>query len=84
VTAYLDELRDVIRRLHGVESSHIKSVPVKEFLEVRRSGKAQWKYLSCTAILKLRGSMHGRMKPMTQIIRSDTLLFYIFRQPCQQ
>ena len=30
MTAYLDELRDVIRRLHGVESSHIESVPVKE------------------------------------------------------
>ena len=30
MTAYLDELRDVIRRLHGVESSHVESVPVKE------------------------------------------------------
>jgi hypothetical protein len=30
VTEYLDELRNAIRRLHGVESSHIESVPVKE------------------------------------------------------
>jgi hypothetical protein len=30
VSAYLDELRDVIKRLHGVEATHLKSVPVKE------------------------------------------------------
>jgi hypothetical protein len=30
VSEYLDELRDVIRRLHGVESSHIETVSVKE------------------------------------------------------
>jgi hypothetical protein len=30
VSEYLDELRDVIRRLHGVESEHVRSVPVKE------------------------------------------------------
>jgi hypothetical protein len=27
---YIDELRDVIRRLHGVESTHVESIPVKE------------------------------------------------------
>lgn len=27
---YIKELRDAIRRLHGVESSHVESVPVKE------------------------------------------------------
>lgn len=27
---YVEELRDVIRRVHGVESQHIESVPVKE------------------------------------------------------
>lgn len=27
---YIRELRDVIRRLHGVEARHIKSVPVTE------------------------------------------------------
>lgn len=35
---YIEELRDVIQRLHGVESRHIDSVPVKEtFL-----GKTVW------------------------------------------
>jgi hypothetical protein len=28
--SYIEELRDVIRRLHGVEATHIESVPVKE------------------------------------------------------
>jgi hypothetical protein len=27
---YLDELRDVIRRLHGAEATHVESVPVEE------------------------------------------------------
>jgi hypothetical protein len=27
---YIEELRGMIRRLHGVESSHVESVPVKE------------------------------------------------------
>ncbi len=27
---YIEELRDVIRRIHGVESEHAESVPVKE------------------------------------------------------
>jgi len=30
VSAYLDELRDVIRKLHGAEPTHVESVPVKE------------------------------------------------------
>jgi hypothetical protein len=32
---YIEELRDVIRRLHGVESKHVESVPVKETFEGR-------------------------------------------------
>jgi hypothetical protein len=35
---YLDELRDVIRRLHGVESTHVESVPIKETFQ----GKTVW------------------------------------------
>ena len=27
---YIEELRDIIRRLHGAEATHIESVPVKE------------------------------------------------------
>jgi hypothetical protein len=30
---YIDELRDVIRRLHGVESTHVESVPIKEVFQ---------------------------------------------------
>jgi len=28
--SYIEELRDVIRRLHGAEATHVESVPVKE------------------------------------------------------
>lgn len=35
---YIEELQDVIRRLHGVESTHVESVPVKEVFE----GKTIW------------------------------------------
>ena len=31
----IEELRDVIRRLHGVESSHVASVPIKETFQGR-------------------------------------------------
>ena len=30
IVSYIDELKEVIRTLHGVESTHIESVPVKE------------------------------------------------------
>jgi hypothetical protein len=33
--SHIDELRDVIRRLHGVESTHVSSVPVKEAFQGR-------------------------------------------------
>ena len=32
---YVEELRDVIRRLHGVESRHLESVPIKETFQGR-------------------------------------------------
>lgn len=35
---YIEELKDVIRRLHGVESVHVESVPVKETFQ----GKTVW------------------------------------------
>ena|SRR5258708_2085640 len=35
---YIEELRDVIRRLHGAEATHIESVPVKE----THQGKTVW------------------------------------------
>lgn len=36
--SYILELRDVIRRLHGVDSRHIESVPIKEMFQ----GKTVW------------------------------------------
>jgi hypothetical protein len=35
---YIEELQDVIRRLQGVESSHVESVPIKETFQ----GKTVW------------------------------------------
>lgn len=36
--AYIEKLRDAIHRLHGVESEHVESVPVKETFQ----GKTVW------------------------------------------
>jgi hypothetical protein len=36
--SHIEELQDTIRRLHGVESNHIETVPVKEDFE----GKTVW------------------------------------------
>jgi hypothetical protein len=33
--SHIDELRDVIRRLHGVESTHVSSVPIREVFQGR-------------------------------------------------
>lgn len=38
MTEYLDELRGVIKKLHGVDSHHVESVPVKEVFK----GKTVW------------------------------------------
>lgn len=35
---YIEELQDVIRRLHGTESTHVETVPVKEVFE----GQTVW------------------------------------------
>ena len=35
---YIEELKEVIRRLHGVEATHRESVPVKEVFQ----GKTVW------------------------------------------
>lgn len=37
-STYIAELQTIIRRLHGVESRHLKSVPVKEMFQ----GKTVW------------------------------------------
>ena len=36
--SYIEELRDVIRRLHGVDAAHVESVPIKETFQ----GKTVW------------------------------------------
>ena len=36
--SYIQELQDVIRKLHGVDSKHVDSVPVKEVFQ----GKTVW------------------------------------------
>lgn len=35
---YIEELQDVIKRLHGVDSKHVESVPIKETFQ----GKTVW------------------------------------------
>ena len=71
MSAYLDELRDVIRRLHGVEATHVKSVPVKEMF----GGQTVWDGI--VEVFDLHGHpnrkvMHGRTTQTTQTIRSST------------
>jgi hypothetical protein len=46
---YIEELRSVIRRLHGVESKHVESVPVKETFQ----GKTVWEGI--VEVFELRG-----------------------------
>jgi hypothetical protein len=36
--SHLDDLRDIIRELHGVDATHVESVPVKEIFQ----GKTVW------------------------------------------
>ncbi len=47
--SYIQELQDVIRRLHGAEAKHIESVPVKETFQ----GKTVWEGI--VEVFELRG-----------------------------
>jgi hypothetical protein len=47
--SYLEELRDVIKHLHGVESKHVESVPVKEIFQ----GRTVWE--GVVEVFDLRG-----------------------------
>lgn len=53
--AYIEELKDVIRKLHGVESAHVSSVPVKEVF----NGETIWE-----GIVEV-FSLHGHPKANT-------------------
>ena len=46
---YITELREVIRRLHGVKATHVESVPVKETFQ----GKTVWEGI--VEVFELRG-----------------------------
>ena len=46
---HIDELRDVIQRLHGAEAEHVESVPIKETFQ----GKTVWEGI--VEVFELRG-----------------------------
>ena len=58
---YLDELREVIRRLHGVDSRHIESVPVTETYQ----GRTVWE-----GIVEV-FDLHGHPKASTIYVWSN-------------
>jgi hypothetical protein len=47
--SYINELRDVIRKLHGAEPKHVESVPVKEMFR----GQTVWEGI--VEVFELRG-----------------------------
>ena len=51
---YLEELREVIRRLHGADAAHVESVPVKETFK----GKTVWE--GVVEVFDLHGHPHGQ------------------------
>lgn len=51
--SYIEELQEVIRRLHGVESRHVESVPLKETLR----GRTVWE--GVVEVFDLHGHPHA-------------------------
>ena len=49
MTGHIEELREVIRRLHGVEAQHVESVAVKETFQ----GKTVWEGI--VEVFEIRG-----------------------------
>jgi|SRR5947209_6687926 len=66
IVSYIQELRDVIRRLHGAEPTHIESVPVLRSFTAKQFGMGSWKYLTLQAIPRLTEFTHGRTKRMSR------------------
>lgn len=66
---YIAELKEVIRRLHGTESTHVEIVPIKE----THAGQTVWE--SEVEVFDLHDHpqtsrcTHGRMKRTTQTTR---------------
>ena len=48
---YINELREAIRKIHGVETTHVSSVPVKETFQ----GKTVWEGILATKV-----ASHGK------------------------
>ena len=67
---YIEELKDVIRKLHGVESTHRESVPVKEVF----NGKTVWDGIveNCTVTQRRISPMLGATQPTIQRIPNGT------------
>ena len=47
--SYIEELQEVIRKLHGVESTHRESVPVKEVFDGETVWEGIVEVFTCTA-----------------------------------
>jgi len=58
---YIDELRDVIRRLHDAEATHVESVPVKETFQ----GQTVWEGVVEVFSLKDHPTAHRYMRGRT-------------------
>jgi hypothetical protein len=63
---YIEELQDVIEKLHGTRATHVETVPIKEEFQGRQSGKARLKSLISTIILRHTESMRGLTKQKMQ------------------
>ena len=80
---YIEELKDVIRKLHGVESTHRQSVPVKEVFRGEQSGKASLKYSSCTVIPRRTQPTRGPMPQTIQRRQDGAFLYFMFPRRCR-
>ena len=49
---HIEELREVIRKLHGVEGHIVKRAGTKKYSTARRSGRGSSRYSICTGIPK--------------------------------
>ena len=68
MAAYLEELRDVIRRLHGAEATHVESVPVKESFQRKTVWDGMMEVFDLKGHPRRSEFTHGRMIRMTRII----------------
>ena len=55
MSLYIEELKDVIRKLHGAEATHVRSVPIKEMFQ----GKTVWEGI--VEVFELQGHSDAHM-----------------------